>query len=76
MNTTARVGSLSVPRKRKEIVPGEGIHLSVRLEPELAEQIDGVITKLSTQTGLNVSRTDVVRLLLREALEARRSKRK
>lgn len=69
----AQVGSLArrVPRKRKELKLGEGLHLSVRLEPEMAQQIDGVIKKLSDSTGLTVSRTDVVRLLLREALEAR-----
>jgi len=76
MNTMARVPSSSVPRKRKDLPPGEGLHLSVRLESEMAQQIDSVIAKLSAQTGLNVSRTDVVRLLLREALDARAKKSK
>jgi metal-responsive CopG/Arc/MetJ family transcriptional regulator len=62
-----------VPRKRKDLQPGESLHLSVRLESEIAQQIDGVIAELSRATGLSVSRTDVVRLLLREALEARSS---
>jgi hypothetical protein len=62
-----------VPRKRKDLQPGESLHLSVRLESEIAQQIDGVIAELSRATGLSVSLTDVVRLLLREALEARSS---
>jgi Arc/MetJ-type ribon-helix-helix transcriptional regulator len=65
-----------VPRKRKDLQPGEGLHLSVRLEPEMAQQIDAVIADLSRVTGLSVTRTDVVRLLLREALETRSKKKR
>lgn len=81
MNTAAQLGSATrrshgLPRRRKELKAGEGLHLSVRLEPDMAHQIDDVIKKLAASTGLTVSRTDVVRLLLREALEARAKRSK
>jgi hypothetical protein len=60
-----------MPRKRKELEPGEQLHLSVRLEPELAARLDQCVTDLARTTGLTVSRTDVVRLLIKEALDAR-----
>jgi hypothetical protein len=42
----------------------------------MAQQIDAVIADLSRVTGLSVTRTDVVRLLLREALETRSKKKR
>jgi hypothetical protein len=79
MSTTVRAevaSALRVPRRRKELKPGEGLHLSVRLDADVAQALDGVIADLSKTTGLTVSRTDVVRLLLREALDARTKRRK
>jgi hypothetical protein len=60
-----------VPRKRKELEPGQGLHLSVRLEPDLSTRLDDCVASLARSTGLTVSRTDVVRLLMKEALDAR-----
>lgn len=65
-----------VPRRRKELEPGEGLHLSVRLDPDVAQGIERLIADLTKATGLTVSRTDVVRLLLREALDARDARSK
>lgn len=62
---------LSMPRKRKDLEPGQGLHLSVRLEPELSARLDECVGTLARSTGLTVSRTDVVRLLMKEALDAR-----
>ena len=63
-------------RKRKDREPGEALHLSVRLEPDIGSRIDALIVTLSEATGLTVSRTDVVRLLLKEALNARDARSK
>lgn len=69
----------SVARKRNDLKPGASLPLSMRIEPELAERIDELVNSLVQLTGLKtVNRTDVVRMLLKEALDARdaRSKHK
>lgn len=64
-------------RKRNELKPGESLLLSMRLEAELAERLDALVNELIQQTGLKtVSRTDVVRMLLQEALDARSARAK
>jgi hypothetical protein len=66
----------SLARKPKELVPGEALHLSALVDPALAVRLDAVVTSLRESTGLSVSRTDVVRLLLKEALDARDARQK
>lgn len=59
------------PLKRKDSEPGRAMQLSVRLEPGLAVRLDNCVALLAQSTGLTVSRTDVARLLMKEALDAR-----
>lgn len=63
-------------RNRKELEPGAGLHLTMRLKPELAARLDGLVDSLTQATRLTVTRTDVVRLLLEEALDAREARSK
>lgn len=65
-----------MPRKRKELNPGEAMPLSLKLDPELSTRVDALVTELARSTGLTVVRSDVVRMLLREALDARDSRTK
>ena len=65
-----------MPRRRKDLEPGESLLLTMRLEPELATRLDGLVNHLAETTGLTVIRTDVVRLLLKEALDAREARQK
>jgi hypothetical protein len=65
-----------MPRRRKELEPGESLLLTMRLEPELATRLDGLVNGLAQTTGLTVLRTDVVRMLLKEALDAREARPK
>ncbi len=65
-----------MPRKRKDLEPGQSLHLSIRLEPELAERLDAILANFMRSTGLNINRTDVVRLLLKEAIDAREARPK
>jgi hypothetical protein len=60
-----------MPSRRKELEPGASLLLTMRLEPELATRLDGFVDSLAQATGLTVIRTDVVRMLLKEALDAR-----
>lgn len=50
--------------------------LSLKLDPELSTRVDALVTELARSTGLTVVRSDVVRMLLREALDARDSRTK
>ena len=65
-----------MPRRRKDLEPGESLLLTMRLEPELATRLDGLVNHLAETTGLTVIRTDVVRLPLKEALDAREARQK
>lgn len=65
-----------MPRKRKDLEPGAGLHLAMRLDAVLAERLDVLVNDLAQTTGLTVTRTDVVRLLLKEALDAREARLK
>lgn len=50
---------------------GKTQQTSMRLEHSLLAEIDAIRDQLRADTGLSVQRTDVVRVLLREALAAR-----
>jgi hypothetical protein len=45
------------------------VPVTVRIPPDLLARVDTVADDLATQTGLSVSRTDAVLMLIRRGLE-------
>lgn len=60
------------PRKAKE---GSSVNLSFRADPDLVRLIDEHVEHIKTQTGLQPSRSQVVMVLLKKALEATKKER-
>jgi hypothetical protein len=63
--------------RTKQPKPEESVALSIRIGADLANALDSEVEKMNAEhRGLTFTRTDIVRVLLHEALDARAKSRK
>jgi len=75
--TAPRVRSPSVARKRTRDLPASGtVPITFRLDVAVARNLDAEAARVNAANpGLKVERTDIVRMLIAEALAARAKSR-